>query len=58
MKKHNRQLMNLILAGKANVARAVNATPIRLDDAPRGYAEFDKGAAQKFVSDPHGMVLA
>ncbi|MCW2768348.1 MAG: glutathione-independent formaldehyde dehydrogenase [Nocardioides sp.] len=58
VKQYNRQLMNLILADKAHIARAVNATTISLDEAPRGYAEFDKGAAQKFVIDPHGMVPA
>jgi len=58
VKQYNRQLMNLILADKAHIAKAVNATTISLDDAPRGYAEFDKGSAQKFVIDPHGMVRA
>jgi glutathione-independent formaldehyde dehydrogenase len=58
VKRYNRQLMNLILADKANIAQAVNATTIRLDDAPRGYAEFDQGAAKKYVIDPHGMVPA
>ncbi len=56
VKQYNRQLMNMILAGKADIAKAVNATTISLDDAPRGYQEFDAGAAQKFVIDPHGMV--
>ena len=27
-----------------------------LDDAPRGYHDFDKGVAKKFVLDPHGIV--
>ncbi|MFC7362618.1 formaldehyde dehydrogenase, glutathione-independent [Nocardioides astragali] len=58
VKKYNRQLMNLILADKAHIAKAVNATAISLDDAALGYAAFDKGAAQKFVIDPHGMVGA
>ena len=31
---------------------------IRLDDAPKGYKDFDKGAAKKFVIDPHRMVAA
>ncbi len=56
VKKYNRQLMNLILADKAHVAKAVNAQTIGLDDAPRGYQEFDAGAATKYVIDPHGMV--
>jgi len=28
----------------------------RLEDAPKGYAEFDKGVAAKFVLDPHGLL--
>ncbi|HJQ05033.1 MAG TPA: formaldehyde dehydrogenase, glutathione-independent [Nocardioides sp.] len=58
VKQYNRQLMNLILADKAQIAKAVNATTITLDEAAQGYAAFDKGAAQKFVIDPHGMVRA
>ncbi|BBZ26009.1 formaldehyde dehydrogenase, glutathione-independent [Mycolicibacterium madagascariense] len=56
--KYNRGLMMSILHDKAHIADAVNATVITLDDAPRGYAEFDSGVAQKFVLDPHGMVPA
>jgi glutathione-independent formaldehyde dehydrogenase len=29
-----------------------------LEDAPNGYKDFDKGAAKKYVLDPHGMVPA
>jgi glutathione-independent formaldehyde dehydrogenase len=54
--KYNRGLMMSILYGKAQIAKAVNATVIPLDDAPRGYQEFDKGAARKYVLDPHGMI--
>jgi glutathione-independent formaldehyde dehydrogenase len=32
----------------------VNATVISLEKAPEGYHDFDKGAAKKFVIDPHG----
>lgn len=56
VKRYNRQLMNMILSGRAQIAKAVNATTIGLDDAPRGYQEFDAGSAQKYVIDPHGMV--
>jgi glutathione-independent formaldehyde dehydrogenase len=31
---------------------------INLDQAPAGYEDFDKGAAKKFVIDPHGYVRA
>ena len=56
--KYNRGLMMSILHDKAQIAKAVNATVIGLDDAPQGYKDFDKGAAQKFVIDPHGMIPA
>jgi glutathione-independent formaldehyde dehydrogenase len=56
--KYNRQLMMAILHDKVQIAKNVNATVISLDDAPRGYAEFDQGAARKYVLDPNGMVPA
>jgi glutathione-independent formaldehyde dehydrogenase len=56
VKSYNRLLMNLILADKAHIAMAVNATVIPLDDAPKAYREFDSGAAKKFVIDPHSMI--
>ena len=58
VKRYNRLLMNLILSGRAQIAKAVNATPIGLEDAPQGYQEFDHGAARKYVLDPHRMVPA
>ncbi len=54
--KYNRQLMQAILYDKIKIAKAVNVTVIVLDDAPKGYKDFDKGAAKKFVIDPHGVV--
>ncbi len=54
--QYHRGLMMSILSGKAQIAKAVNATVISLDDAPTGYSQFDKGAARKFVIDPHGMI--
>jgi glutathione-independent formaldehyde dehydrogenase len=54
--KYNRQLMNAILFDKIKIAKAVNVTVIKLDAAPKGYKDFDKGAAKKFVLDPHGVV--
>lgn len=56
--KYNRGLMMSILHDKAQIAKAVNATVITLDEAPRGYQEFDKGAAKKYVIDPNGLVPA
>ena len=56
--KYHRQLMQCILHDKIKIAKAVNATVISLDKAPQGYKDFDKGAAKKFVIDPHKMVAA
>jgi glutathione-independent formaldehyde dehydrogenase len=54
--RYHRQLMNAILSGRAEIAKAVNATVVTLDEAPRGYRDFDKGVARKFVLDPHGLL--
>jgi glutathione-independent formaldehyde dehydrogenase len=54
--RYNHGLMQAILHDKVQIAKAVNATVITLDEAPQGYADFDSGAAKKFVIDPHGMV--
>jgi glutathione-independent formaldehyde dehydrogenase len=54
--RYNHGLMQAILHDKVQIAKAVNATVISLDEAPQGYADFDSGAAKKFVIDPHGMV--
>lgn len=52
--RYHRDLMMSILSGRAQIAKAVNATVISLDQAPAAYAEFDQGASKKFVIDPHG----
>jgi glutathione-independent formaldehyde dehydrogenase len=54
--KYHRELMQAILNDRCEIAKAVNATVISLDDAPTGYEEFDSGAAKKFVLDPHGLI--
>ena len=56
--KYNRQLMQAILYGKIKVAKAVNVTIISLDEGPKGYKDFDKGTAKKFVIDPHKSIAA
>ncbi|MUK02935.1 formaldehyde dehydrogenase, glutathione-independent [Vibrio cholerae] len=56
--KYNRGLMMAILHDRVSIAKAVNAKAIGLEDAPRGYEEFDAGAATKYVLDPHGYVAA
>jgi glutathione-independent formaldehyde dehydrogenase len=54
--RYNRQLMMALLNGRLPIAKIVNAKAISLEDAPKGYAQFDKGIAAKFVLDPHGFL--
>src|SRR3984885_906711 len=56
--KYNRALMMAVLHDRIRIAKAVNATVIPLDQAPQGYAEFDRGVAEKFVIHPHGLLGA
>ncbi|MCC2319371.1 formaldehyde dehydrogenase, glutathione-independent [Cellulomonas chengniuliangii] len=56
--KYNRGLMMAILGDRVHIAENVNAVPITLDQAPTGYAEFDAGAARKYVLDPNGYLNA
>ena len=54
--KYNRNLMQAILHDKIHIAKACNVTVITLDEGPQGYKDFDRGAARKYVVDPHGTV--
>lgn len=54
--KYNRHLMQAILQEKVQIAKAVKATAIPLAGAPAAYAEFDKGAAKKFVLNPNDYI--
>src|SRR3954471_9814900 len=56
--RYHRGLMNAILNDRVQIAKAVNATVITLDEAPQGYQDFDSGVARKFVLDPNGMIAA
>ncbi|MFK5584298.1 formaldehyde dehydrogenase, glutathione-independent [Serinicoccus sp. LYQ131] len=53
---YHKGLMRAILHDRVQIAKAVNATTVSLDDAPAAYADFDSGVAKKYVIDPHGMV--
>ena len=55
--RYHRDLMNAILYDKIDIAGAVNAKVISLEEAPAGYKDFDKGAAVKYVIDPHGTTM-
>lgn len=54
--RYHRSLMQAILFDKIDIAKAVNVQMISLDQAPQGYADFDGGAAKKYVIDPHSLV--
>ncbi|WP_016697413.1 formaldehyde dehydrogenase, glutathione-independent [Actinoalloteichus spitiensis] len=54
--RYHRQLAMAILHDRVHIAKAVNAAPIPLDDAPRAYTEFDRGASRKYVLNPHGAL--
>jgi glutathione-independent formaldehyde dehydrogenase len=54
--RYHRGLMQMILHDRAQIAKAVNATVISLDEAPQGYKDFDSGVAKKFVLNPHGLI--
>jgi glutathione-independent formaldehyde dehydrogenase len=56
--KYNRSLMQAILHDKVHIARNVNAKAISIDEAPEGYAQFDAGAATKYVLNPNGYLDA
>jgi glutathione-independent formaldehyde dehydrogenase len=56
--KYHRGLMMAILHDRIRIVNAVNATVIPLDQAPQGYADFDRGVAKKLVRDPHGLLGA
>lgn len=54
--RYNRKLMMAILHDRIKIAEAVNVTVIPLEKAPEGYQDFDRGAAKKYVLDPHGLL--
>jgi glutathione-independent formaldehyde dehydrogenase len=54
--KYHRGLMQAILNDRVQIAKAVNATVITLDEAPKGYQDFDSRVAKKFVHNPHGLI--
>ncbi len=56
--RYNRQLMQAIIHDKIQIAKDTNVTMISLDESVQGYKDFDKGAARKYVIDPHGVVAA
>jgi glutathione-independent formaldehyde dehydrogenase len=56
--RYHHALMNAILNDQVEIAKAVNATVITLDEAPQGYDHFDSGVARKFVLNPNELIAA
>ncbi len=56
--RYHRGLMNAILNDRVQIAKAVHATVITLDDAPQGYKDFDSGVARKYVFNPNDLIPA
>jgi glutathione-independent formaldehyde dehydrogenase len=56
--RYNRRLMMAILHDRVQIAKNVGATVIGLEEAPRGYEEFDKGAARKYLLNPNNLIPA
>ena len=56
--RYHRGLMNAILNDSVQIAKAVNATVITLDEAPQGYKDFDSGVARKYVLNPNELIKA
>lgn len=54
--RHNRALMKAILFDRVKLGRVLNVTVISMDEAPRAYQQFEDGAPQKFVIDPHQVL--
>src|SRR4051794_40803078 len=54
--QYHRDLMMAILEDRCQIAKAVNATVISLDDAPQGYENFDHGASVKYVLNPNDLI--
>ena len=56
--RYHRGLMNAILKDRVQIAKAVNATVITLDEASQGYKDFDSGVARKYVFNPNELIAA
>ena len=50
--KYHRELMQAILNDRCQIAKAVNATVITLDDAPRATQQFDSGRGEEVRHRP------
>jgi len=53
-----RAALRLVASGLSEAGYVTVATVLGLEEAPRGYQEFDAGAARKYVLNPHGLIPA
>jgi len=56
--KYNHQLMQVNMWDRIHTADIVGVKVISLDEAPRGYGEFNAGVPKKFVIDLHKLFSA
>lgn len=54
--KYKRELMEVILSNRCNIAKEVNVKIISLDEAPEAYKKFSQGEPVKYLIDPHGLI--
>src|SRR5204863_7995749 len=55
--RYHRKLMNAIMYNKIKIAKSVNVQMISIDQAPKGYVDFDKNAVKKLVIDPNNTMV-
>jgi glutathione-independent formaldehyde dehydrogenase len=54
--KYNEKLMKAILWDRLDIAKCLNTTVLPLNEAPKAYRDFVKGAPNKFILDPQGIL--
>lgn len=57
--QYNHGLMQAILWDRMPyLSDMLNTKVISLDEVPKAYADFEQGASEKYIIDPHGMINA
>ena len=55
--RYSRPLRDAVLCGRLRPAEALHVRVVPMEEGPRRYQEFEQGAPEKFVLDPHGAIL-